>query len=286
MSLTSPEELKQSMINFHQLQGTFDYVIHNAGITTAKNKKEFHEVNFQGTKNLVHALLESGMKLEKFLFISSLATFGPGDANSLRPIRVTDEEHPISAYARSKQKAEQFIKSVRGLPSVIFKPTAVLGPRDQDFLKLFKMIARGFEFSIGNSTQLISLIHAKDLARAAIAILELPVTTQTYIISDGMNYSNQELNEAIRKVLHKKTTRIMVPLFLLQLLVKVNEYLIGFSGDLPFLNSEKLKEISAANWSCDSQLIWKELGLRSTYSLQQAIEDTALWYKQHGWLKF
>lgn len=284
MDLSAPKELSIRMKEFFQTNDSFDYVVHCAGITSARRKVDFDKINFEGTKNLVNALLESGMELKKFLLISSLATFGPGDANACKAIEVTDQERPISAYARSKQKAEQFLKSFEKFPFIILKPTAVFGPRDRDFLMLFRSIARGFEISTGKNPQMISLIHARDLAHATISLLELPNASRTYIISDGMKYSKDELNAAVRKSLGKKAMRITIPFFIAKLIVKANEQVHLLTGKLPFLHSEKFAEISAANWMCNSQPVWEAIGEHPTYTLRQAIDETAAWYKRNGWL--
>ena len=49
----------------------FDYVVHAAGVTKCLNKQDFRRINTEGTKNLVDALLEVGMPLKRFVFISS-----------------------------------------------------------------------------------------------------------------------------------------------------------------------------------------------------------------------
>ena len=60
-----------------QLRGQdFDYVVHAAGVTKCLNKSDFHRINTEGTKNLVDALLEVGMPLKRFVFVSSLSIFG------------------------------------------------------------------------------------------------------------------------------------------------------------------------------------------------------------------
>ena len=58
-----------------QLRGhSFDYVVHAAGVTKCLNKQDFSRINTEGTKNLIDALLEVGMPLKRFVFISSLHT--------------------------------------------------------------------------------------------------------------------------------------------------------------------------------------------------------------------
>ena len=63
--------------------GKFDYVIHNAGITKTCKKGDFEKVNYQYTKYLIEALYETNTIPQKFIQISSLAAYGPGDEKTL-----------------------------------------------------------------------------------------------------------------------------------------------------------------------------------------------------------
>lgn len=285
LNLSSEQELIKTFSDFIATKGPLDYIIHNAGITHAQTKEEFFEVNYQYTKNLVNALTACQMPLEKFILVSTLATYGAGDVTTFLPIRLEDEEKPLSTYARSKQVADQLVRSITNFPVLILKPTAVFGPRDKDFLRVFKMTNSGYEFSIGRHRQMISLIYVKDFARAALMLLDSSCKGKTFLISDGADYTKEELNEAIRALLNKKTIRINIPLKFLQTSVKANEKLHALWGRLPFLHSEKLNEIAAANWLCDSRSVWQELHCAPQYNLLQGMEETLKWYKEKKWLQ-
>ena len=55
-----------------------DLVFHLAGATRAIDAKTYFEVNALGTENLVQACLEHNTRLQKFIYLSSLAAAGPG----------------------------------------------------------------------------------------------------------------------------------------------------------------------------------------------------------------
>ena len=283
LNLFSEDDLKKTFTDFDAKQGAFEYIIHNAGVTQARTKEEFYEVNFRYTKNLVNALNACGMPIKKLILISTLATYGP--SATFKPIQLEDNEQPLSAYARSKMMADRWLSSHANFPFIILKPTAVFGPRDKDFLRLLKMINSGFEFSIGKRGQMISLIYVKDFARAAIMLLNTSVDKKTFLISDRLAYSKDELNEVIGAQLQKKTIKINLPLKPLRLAIKAYEKLLVSLGSLPFLHSEKLDEITAANWVCYSDPIWQVLNSTPQFTLHRSIEETILWYKKNGWLK-
>src|SRR5947207_10984211 len=78
LDFSDASKLEKQVKEFSDAHGQFDFVIHNAGITKAKQISDYFTVNFQYTKHLVDALNESGNTPEKFVYMSSLAAIGPG----------------------------------------------------------------------------------------------------------------------------------------------------------------------------------------------------------------
>jgi nucleoside-diphosphate-sugar epimerase len=60
-------------------------VVHSAGLTKSRVLEEYYQVNLHNTERLVDALIELGMVPERFVFISSLASYGPGQAKYRLP---------------------------------------------------------------------------------------------------------------------------------------------------------------------------------------------------------
>ena len=126
-----------------QLRGQdFDYVVHAAGVTKCLNKADFHRINTEGTKNLAEALLEVGMPLKRFVFVSSLSIFGAiKEQQPYEAIRESDTPQPNTEYGRSKLAAEQFLASLGArLPYIILRPTGVYGPREKDYFIMAKSV--------------------------------------------------------------------------------------------------------------------------------------------------
>jgi len=145
LDLSDKEKLKQQWYVLSQYFASFDYVIHNAGITQAISPDDFDLVNNQYAQNLLESLVEANFKPKKFILMSSLAAMGPGNAESLAPIKLEDKPNPITNYGRSKLDVEHYLRGQTDVPYLIFRPTAVYGPREKDFLTLFKTINRHIE---------------------------------------------------------------------------------------------------------------------------------------------
>ena len=188
LSLNSPEKLVIELETLKSEHGSFDYVIHNAGITKASKNSEFFKVK------------------EKFVFISSLAAAGPG-GDDLKPIGINQQPHPVTAYGESKLSAEKFLTSTKDFPYLILRPTAVFGPRDTELFALFDLINKKLELYIGTDEQNLSFIYVKDLVDAIISGMESKEVNKIYFLSDGKRYLIKNFVAAIKTALNKKTIK-------------------------------------------------------------------------------
>lgn len=279
-NLSDKYAIKKALIDYKNKYGKFDYIIHNAGLTKSCNISDFDKVNVQLTKNFIEALSELNIIPEKFIYISSLAAYGPGDEHTLQAINDKDIPNPNSLYGKSKLKAEQFIKSFKNIPYLIFRPTGVYGPREKDFYVLFKTINQGLETFIGSPEQHISLIYIKDLTRLIFDALESDSVNKSYFLSDLKNYTAIEFNGIIKQVLNKKTFRIVFPKRLVRLIALLSEKLSCVFGKVSTLNTEKYKEISCKNWLCDCTDLVEDFSFKPEYDLKTGLEETIIWYKK------
>jgi nucleoside-diphosphate-sugar epimerase len=279
--LADKEAIKSNLTQF----GKFDFIIHNAGITKTCKKSDFEKVNFHYTKNLIEALYETNNIPDKFIQISSLAAYGPGNKKTLKPIQLTDMPKPISLYGKSKLKTEQYIESLKGFPYLIFRPTGVYGPREKDYYVMYKSIKQGLETYIGTSKQQITFIYVKDLSKLVIGALESNITCKSYFVSDLKEYTAYEFNWLIKRVLDKKTITLVLPIFLVKLIAYLSEKISCFLfGKIPTLNTEKIKEISQKNWLCNSSDLVKDFNFQPEYDLGKGVSEAIEWYKMEGLL--
>jgi nucleoside-diphosphate-sugar epimerase len=262
---------------------SFDYIIHNAGITKARQPKDFLTVNYQYTKNFVEALQAVNRIPKKFVYISSLAAFGPGKKD--RAIKHDDEPAPISGYGSSKLHSENFLRSLTGFPYVIIRPAAVYGPRDREFYVLYKVLNRGLEPYIATAKQKLSFIYVHDLVRAIFAAMQSQHSGRSYFIADGNEYTIAGFNETIKKHLQKKTVRIILPKEVAGPVAFSLEKIAALTGSIATFNRERLKEYEAPNWLCDTTPLREELNFVPAFNLDSGMQQTIAWYKQNKWLR-
>lgn len=281
------ENLKKQLIAFCQQNGTFDVVIHVAGVTNCARPEDFYKGNTEVTRNLIEALRNSGMQNVRFVYMSSLGIFGPvRERQPFEPIVGTDAQMPLSEYGKSKLAAEKLIMGTSDLDYIIIRPTAVYGPRDRDLLKLVRSVRFRLDAIAGFGAQAITFVYVKDLVQAILLAAERQeVTRKAYFVSDGQVYSSSDFSrQAAGAMNHNWTLHLKIPLWL----VFVVSYLSGFTAKLlghgTTLNRDKYLILKQRNWLCDIQSITADLGYTPKYSLKDGVRETVNWYKSHHWL--
>lgn len=276
VAFSNPEKLKAQLE-----EEKFDCIFHFAGLTKAKNLKDFDTVNFELTKNLVDAIDD---KITKLIFLSSFAAHGPGEEVNFTKAKVSDENKPNTAYGRSKLKAENYINSNFKGKYVILRPTGVYGPRETDYFVFFQTIDNHIEPYLGFVPQHLTFVYSKDLVEVCIKAFESEISDKTYFVSDGKMYLDSEYAAISKQVLNKKTLKLKFPLFIVKWISSFLDVLGGMIGTQFTLNKDKFSILAARNWDCDIDDLKKDLGYEPKYDLQRGVEETIAWYKKEKWL--
>jgi len=256
---------------------TFDFIIHNAGIVKAVNPSAFYDFNVDGSCNFVEALRETDRVPQKYTYISSIASFGPGKKNG-EAISVNDAQNPITEYGRSKLEAETYLRSLNDFPWTIINPTGVYGPREEHFLMMIKLINRHLQINIGRQNQNLSFIYVKDLVNAIFQSLESDLVHRQYLISDGRKYNSNSFSEITKAILEKKTIPITIPMWAANIVASISENYSKISNKASIISNDKIKELRALNWQCDITPAMDELGFNPEYNLQTGLKETIDWY--------
>lgn len=263
----------------------FDFIIHNAGILKSLDKDKYFEINYRNTKRFVTALIQQNKEPEKFIYISSIAAFGPGDKNSINPLLLTSIPNPVTSYGKSKLAAEKYIIEESQIPYIIIRPTAVYGPGEKDLFESIKLINKGIDFQVGTGNQRLTFVYVKDLARIVFDAIGSPLINRAYFITDGNLYNSKDLGRYAACRLKKRIMHIAVPIKLAKAIATMNELISKFSKKAPILNVEKVNELSACNWNCDIGTLNSDFNFKAEYNLRRGLNETIDWYKKEGWLK-
>ena len=280
LNLSSKEQLVE------QLRGKdFDYVVHAAGVTKCLNKQDFHRINTEGTRNLAEALLEVGMPLKRFVFVSSLSIFGAiKEQQPYEEIRESDTPQPNTEYGKSKLEAEKYLATTT-LPYIILRPTGVYGPREKDYFIMAKSIQQHSDFAVGYQQQDITFVYVSDVVQAVFLALTNGENGRKYFLSDGEVYQSTTFSDLIHEELGRPWwIRIKAPIWVLRIITFIGEYVGQMTGKVTALNNDKFHILKQRNWRCDIQPAIDELGYQPTVKLEEGVRRSIKWYKEHGWL--
>ena len=267
------------------------HVYHTAGITRAPTWDPFHEVNVEGTLNLMGAIKHAAPNLERVLVTSSLAAVGrcaSGVATEEAPLR------PVSRYGKSKAQMEKALREAHdmtesywdALPITVVRPSAVYGPRDRDILDFFRAVQRHICPVVGGGdAPSLSLVHARDLATGMVDAACTPGTAgETYLLGGPRPYAWNEVKEAATDALDTWAMTVPIPGPLISAVGAAAEAWGALTGSYPPLNREKAREIRYACTACAHDKATRDFDYQPSIALEDGVPATIDWYQSKGWL--
>ena len=273
-SISDPEGLQQVLAGI-------THVIHCAGATKAVRASGFYEVNQAGTRNVVSAINAQDGQVRRLVHISSLAAVGPALAE--KPAREEDVPQPVSTYGRSKLAGETEVRNHCRAEYVILRPPAVYGPRDLEFLRLFRAVKSHLLPKPG--PQALSLVFVRDLAEAAVTCLTYPAAAgKTYFVAAREVVTARSMANEIAAQMDTWALPLPLPAALLWPICLAQELMSRLNGKPNVLSLQKFIELRAPGWVCDPARLERETGYTCHTRLKEGIAETLAWYRQQNWL--
>lgn len=263
-----------------------DAVIHLAALLKAPWKPDFTSANVEGAANVAAACAAAGSS-PALVVVSSLAAGGP-----VGPGDVRDEsmpEIPVSRYGRAKLAAERAAcEYAATVPTTIVRPPVVFGEHDRATLPLFRSAARGVVIAPVRGPAEISVVHARDLARALVAVAERGERVGGDRQGAGIYYAPAvgpidfaDFGVAIGRALGRRPRALRLPAAITFAASAAAEALGRLRDKPSLLSLDKYREATAGAWVCSgaklrAQLDWMpaDLGAR--------LAQTAVWYRENG----
>lgn len=274
-----PARLATALERNRPESGQWDYIIWNLGATKCANFMDFNRINFEYVRTFVEILKDKDMLPERFLYMSSLSALGPVDEDTYSPITSHAIPNPNTRYGLSKIKTETYLETQPQLPWIIFRPTGVYGPHEQDYLMMIKSIDRGFDVGMGYKKQLLTFIYVSDLVGAIFDAFAAGIVHKKYIISEPKSYTQKEFREIVKKHLGK---RFVLPLKLPMSVVYVASFIAEKWAALQMkastLNRDKFKIMKQRNWNCDVSDAVADFGFTCHYPLDRGVAETVRAY--------
>ena len=260
------------------------YIYHLAALLGGSHCEKIYQTNFEGTKNLVDVCLNLGIKIKRFLFVSSVVAMGPAQKKE-----IFDEEvrcKPVSDYGRSKLLAEQFLSSIKTrLPITIVRLPLVYGPRNfWGLFYLYKIINKGIRIDIGQAETNVGFVA--DIVSGMISASESPVAAgKTYHLGEDKIYSTNEVINIIERALGRKTVGLKIPYSLLNLTALLFELYAKITGTKPVIRRQAITDYYKYRyWRVNMSKAKREFGFEVKVPFEAGAKITADWYKKEGFI--
>jgi nucleoside-diphosphate-sugar epimerase len=281
------ETVRGNVLDYPSLQGAAEHcrrIFHLAARTEASGptRKDFEEVNVRGTDNVARAALWAGV--ERLVFCSSGALYGRDIRN--RAINEETAPFPDSPYGRSKYLAERVLLSHHerdGLPVVLARTSAVLGPGAMSWLNLFRTIAGGRFRLIGHGANYHHVSDIEDIVDGLVRCGSVPsLEGHTYILAGPQPVQLRELVQIIADAVGALKLPIQWPAGPFRLYEAASRSFFSWTGcRLP--RADRI-DLFLGDRAFDLSRSRYMLGYEPKVGTKDAVHRTADWFKQHGYI--
>ena len=258
-------------------------VFHLAGLRRAATREDFLRVNAEGTRLLCEALAATGTR-PRLVLCSSLGASGP--SSSERPKVEEDPARPTEWYGESKAEAERLALSFREqLEVTVVRPPRILGPRDQENLAFFKLVARGRRLALSGPPRPLTLVDVEDVVRLLLLVAERPEAVgETFFLGHPDTLTLEQIQDVVAEELGVRPHTVRVSPALLTALATVADGVTRLTGRRLPLNRKLARQLLAPAWTCSGAKAERLLGFRPRRDLADSIRRSARWYQEQGWL--
>lgn len=262
-----------------------DIIYHVAGLTKALDLPSFRIGNVTPTRHLLEAAAKRCPELKRFVLISSQAASGPA-ASLDQPVKESDTPSPVEDYGRSKLEAENLLRhQAHPFPFTIIRPAAVYGPRDVDFLSLFKQLRTGAGIYPGNRDSYVSLIHVADLVNGILGAANTEAgENQAYYLTHETAVSWRDIYHTLSDLLDKRIFELNVPFSVIALAGRIGDIVARLTGKVTVLNSKKIDLARPRYWICTAEKAKTQIDFKPVINMRQGFKETIAWYRMEGWM--
>lgn len=278
----------------------YDWVIHNAAkVSDWGDYADFFQTNVRGTLNVLEACVKVGIK--NIIMTGSNSVYGEEHSPIVKNENSSYNSHyqyfgdtlfscGLNFYrdtkALAKKEALAFAKA-NDLNLTILEPVWVYGERELNvgFYEYLKTAKTGIPFLLGSKRNKFHVIYAKDLARAYYLVYTKQLAGINCMLVGNQKAESMEkiyqlfcLEAGIKKPGNIPKALVYPVAFLMELLYTV------FQASKPPLLTRGRVNMFYDNIEFSTEKAKRLLGFTNSYSLEEGIKKTVLWYKEQGLL--
>jgi uncharacterized protein YbjT (DUF2867 family) len=228
-----------------------DTVVHLVAIIDESGGQTFDEVIRQGTRNVVSATQQAGVR--RFIHMSALGA----------------QPNPDYPYLAAKAGAEEAVQQ-SGMDWTIFRPSVIFGPGD-GFINVLADLVRKAPILpvVGDGLSKFQPVAVGDVADAFRRAIDDPATaSHTYELGGSAVYTYEQMLDLIAAKLGKSPRKVHVPVGLMKTVVSLSSPLPR--SIRPPVTQEQLRMLALDNTS--TQPATESLIGRRPLALAEAID--------------
>jgi 2-alkyl-3-oxoalkanoate reductase len=246
-------------------------------------RREFHEVNVQGTRHVIEAMLDS--RVPRLIHFSSSSVYG-------RRTGLVDEAAACQPtgdlYSDSKIAAEEIVCEAsrhHQFSFTILRPSLVYGPYDYKYVpRVTTRIVKGLMPMVGRGEIPASVVYGEDVADLAVLAAERDsARDQVFNVSSGEPVSWREFFTTLAGLVGTRLRRVRLPVPLAYGAATVLEALwnaAGVVGPPPATRFGVRLLATDRRYDCSKAL--NLLGYRARVLHQEGLERTLTWMRTEG----
>lgn len=248
------------------------------------SKKEFYDINVEGTKIALNAALEQGVG--KVVYTSSIAAIGahgaerPANEEAQFNMGKAGDHYTISKYL-GEVEAQKICK--KGLPLVVVNPAYVIGIRDTKPTPTGQMIVNVLNGRMmGYLDSGLNLVDVEDVARGHILAAQKGRIGERYILGNE-NMSQGKYFKLVAEIGGvKPPTRKFPRAFALATSYPL-QLAASISKKPPIITPAGVRS-NSQSWYFDCSKAVTQLGLPQTL-IRTTIEKAVNWFRENGYVK-
>ncbi|MBO0931947.1 NAD-dependent epimerase/dehydratase family protein [Fibrella aquatilis] len=277
-----PADITDKSSLLRAMQGvTTLYAVGAAFKLWAKDEeKEIYEVNMQGTRNIIEAAAEAGVR--KVVYVSSIAALNYATLPSKESYGFNPDRR--NAYYRSKNDAEQLALALakeHNLRVVTVLPSAMIGSEAFTLSESFGILKSVYDGNVPIETSFtLNWIDVKDVAAGCYAAAQRGVNGRRYILANEKSMTLRETTTLTMELFPERGLKIppAVPKAVLYAIAFIMEQSSRFTGKPPLLRTNLVSMLFGVPQDFDISQARRELGF-TPKSPDQAVREALLYLK-------
>ena len=245
--------------------------------------ESYRRINVEGTENVLRAARAAGVK--RLVYCSTIGVHG-----DVRGTPANEESpfNPGDRYQETKLEAEQKVRAAAGggpMEIVVVRPCSMYGPGDLRMLKMFRLLARARFMKIGPCLENFHAVYIDDVVDGFVRAIETPGIDGEVFIIGGEEYLplGDYIDKAAAAAGAPPPSR-RAPYWLVYGVAVACETICVPLGIEPPLHRRRVR-FFRNNRAFDTRKARERLGFQPRVSLDEGMQRTVAWYREHGLLE-